>query len=122
MSDLNQYRYMFKNTYPKAIKDGTVETLNNHRQRVMNARMKNENIDPDSFGSKLAQRMLSADGNKGLAAGLLFDGKTGALSKKRIAGLAATPAGISAAYSTVANGSPIRDDKGRFDLPGIPGL
>lgn len=51
----------------------------------------------------------------------LFYHRNGDLALGRIAGVGFGGAGIaSGAYSMVANGSPVRDSNGDFDVPGIP--
>ena len=51
----------------------------------------------------------------------LFYHRNGDLALGRIAGVGFGGAGIvSGAYSMVANGSPVRDRNGDFDVPGIP--
>lgn len=51
----------------------------------------------------------------------LFYHRDGNLALGRIAGVGFGGAGIaSGAYSMVANGSPVRDRNGDFDVPGIP--
>lgn len=51
----------------------------------------------------------------------LFYHRDGNLALGRIAGVGFGGAGIaSGAYSMVANGSPVRDSNGDFDVPGIP--
>lgn len=51
----------------------------------------------------------------------LFYHRDGNLALGRIAGVGFGGAGIaSGAYSLVANGSPVRDRNGDFDVPGIP--
>ena len=51
----------------------------------------------------------------------LFYHRNGDLALGRIAGVGLGGAGIaSGAYSMVANGSPVRDRNGDFDVPGIP--
>ena len=51
----------------------------------------------------------------------LFYQRNGNLALGRIAGVGFGGAGIaSGAYSMVANGSPVRDRNGDFDVPGIP--
>lgn len=51
----------------------------------------------------------------------LFYHRDGDLALGRIAGVGFGGAGIvSGAYSMVANGSPVRDRNGDFDVPGIP--
>ena len=51
----------------------------------------------------------------------LFYHRNGDLALGRIAGVGFGGAGIvSGAYSIVANGSPVRDRNGDFDVPGIP--
>lgn len=51
----------------------------------------------------------------------LFYHRNGDLALGRIAGVGVGGAGIvSGAYSMVANGSPVRDSNGDFDVPGIP--
>ena len=51
----------------------------------------------------------------------LFYHRNGDLALGRVAGVGLGGAGIaSGAYSMVANGSPVRDRNGDFDVPGIP--
>ena len=51
----------------------------------------------------------------------LFYHRDGNLALGRVAGVGLGGAGIaSGAYSMVANGSPVRDRNGDFDVPGIP--
>ena len=51
----------------------------------------------------------------------LFYHRNGDLALGRVAGVGLGGAGIaSGAYSLVANGSPVRDRNGDFDVPGIP--
>lgn len=79
-------------------------------------------------GSKKLWEKLDIDPNKPMSeitnyqrAKSLFYHRNGDLALGRIAGVGFGGAGIvSGAYSMVANGSPVRDSNGDFDVPGIP--
>lgn len=69
-------------------------------------------IDPDKSMSKITNMQRAKS---------LFYHRNGDLALGRIAGVGFGGAGIvSGAYSMVANGSPVRDRNGDFDVPGIP--
>ena len=69
-------------------------------------------IDPDKSMSKITNMQRAQS---------LFYHRNGDLALGRIAGVGFGGAGIvSGAYSMVANGSPVRDRNGDFDVPGIP--
>ena len=69
-------------------------------------------IDPDKSMSKITNMQRAKS---------LFYHRNGDLALGRIAGVGFGGAGIaSGAYSLVANGSPVRDRNGDFDVPGIP--
>ena len=69
-------------------------------------------IDPDKSMSKITNMQRAKS---------LFYHRDGNLALGRIAGVGFGGAGtVSGAYSMVANGSPVRDRNGDFDVPGIP--
>lgn len=97
----------------KVIRNSYKEALN-HRIAVDGSEKLWEKlgIDPDKSMSKITNMQRAKS---------LFYHRDGNLALGRIAGVGFGGAGIvSGAYSMVANGSPVRDRNGDFDVPGIP--
>ena len=97
----------------KIIRNSTKQALD-YRIRVNGSEKLWERlgIDPDKSMSKITNMQRAKS---------LFYHRNGDLALGRIAGVGFGGAGIvSGAYSMVANGSPVRDRNGDFDVPGIP--
>ena len=94
----------------RLIRKGYKEALN---QRIVDNEKLLEKLGVDPTKSESITNMQRAKS--------LFYHRDGNLALGRIAGVGFGGAGIaSGAYSMVANGSPVRDRNGDFDVPGIP--
>ena len=94
----------------KVIRNAYKDALN---QRIVDNEKLLEKLGVDPTKSESITNMQRAKS--------LFYHRDGNLALGRIAGVGFGGAGIaSGAYSMVANGSPVRDRNGDFDVPGIP--